>query len=253
MKIFKLKAIILSFCIVAGIACNAKNPSEYPSPENIVFYASFTEDKQPEINKTGKPIKWEGKVSLEKDTGVQPGTGTVCLDIDGCGMLDKRVINIDEGTLAFWFYPIGDPLGGSHSYMSWKWNFTWPEGREQNTYMIISQGWFENAGGQPITWAALCNTFRAISIRKEESRRRWVHYAMTWKRQKDGEFQWCVYRNGEIYRPGQRYYSAPQKMEIVSPVYLGSDKGFGTAERFADGCFNDYSDSRIIPIFLCAC
>lgn len=239
MKIFKLKAIILSFCIVAGIACKAKNPSEYPSPENIVFYASFTEDKQPEINKTGKPIKWEGKVSLEKDTGVQPGTGTVCLDIDGCGMLDKRVINIDEGTLAFWFYPIGDPLGGSHTYMSWKWNFTWPKAEDKKAYMIISQGWFENAGGESITYGAFSNTFRALSIREMESCHRWVHYAMTWKRQKDGTFQWCLYRNGSDTKSAPGYYPPPSNMKLDSPVYLGVDKGAGSTQRFADGCFNE--------------
>jgi hypothetical protein len=231
---------LLAGLLLTGISCQPEEKTDTVAPdESVIFYASFRENDQPEINQTNVPVKWEGRTDFKKAEGVD-GKGAMQLGIDGQGIIDSAVVCPDAGTVAFWFRPVGDPMGGSHTYLSWKWDNLWDDGaRGGNSYMVISQGWWEDSGAAGTTVGIFNNQiFGNGSFKIAEMSGMWAHFCLTWKRQENGTYEIGFYRNSL----GGRKFSkeAPPSLKVVSPVYLGSDRGscLSTGRR-ADGYYND--------------
>ena len=212
---------------------------DYPQSEKIALFASFEKREQAEMVKTGIPLKWSGLYEFKKDDGLN-GKGAILTGTDGFAEIDRNVIDPENGTIAFWFKPSGDPIGGSHTYLSWSWN---NGSRGGNSYMVISQGWWEEGGGAGSTYGIFCNgqPEAADRIASSEKAGMWNHYALSWKKREDNRYEMTFYRNGLAGNTVPADAPQKEKLQVSTQLFLGSDKGSCMANgRYANGFFNEF-------------
>lgn len=201
---------------------------------NIMFNASFTKSIQPEIsvNKTG--IKWYGNPKIVKGEGLK-NSNAVLTGIHGYGTFSACNVNINQGTICFWYKPLGDPMGNSHTLFSWGWNF-------KSSYTALSQGWWEGGGGGGNTYFIINNHVKGISSPSTLQIGEWSFFAVSWKLNKDRKMEVSFYRNGEKIAIAVSEKKLPENAKIVTPIFLGSDRGTSMSSgRYANGYFNDFT------------
>lgn len=236
-----MKSVFIMFFLLSASLVYAGNDEilkDYPCKDNISFLATFFDSDQPEINKSNIPVKWNGRYEFKKDAGIN-GMGALLSGPDGWGVIDKSLIDPKEGTIAFWFRPVGDPMGGSHTYFSWTWNTTWLDKNiSKRSYMVISQGWWEDGGGAGSTYGIFSNNLGPCVIPSAERVGTWGHYVLTWKKFADGNYEVGFYKNSS---GGKNIKKCSDKtLEIVGDLVIGSDRGSNMwANRYADGVFSE--------------
>lgn len=214
----------------------AEPADTFPAKKNIVFYASFNKTKQPEFNKFKTPIKWHGVAGIKNEQSLT-GKGAMRLGIGGYGEIDKQTINVTSGTIGFWFKPVGDPVGDSHTYISWGWE------SKGYPYMVFSKGWFENdpsAGGKDLTYY-IFNIKNGVLTADRTNLRvgEWTFYTISWDTTPKGKFLIKLYQNGK--ESISRLCSFPKGSQVKTPIYLGGDVAVvNSKKRWADGFFNDF-------------
>jgi len=203
---------------------------EKPLPKDgIMLSASFTEKADAETAYTSGVLKlFQGEI--RKNEGVD-GKGALYLSEYGYAEIDNGNIYPGEGTIEFWFKPIGDPEVCSHTYLSWGWNTV------RIPYCAFSQGWWEGDGGKASTVFILDNSLEnGVGMPTLLSVGRWTHYAVTWNT--SSNLVESIYRDG-VLQLQRRSAKAPTNQVIATPIYLGADLGAALAKgRRAHGYFN---------------
>lgn len=240
-----MNSMAIAFFSVAFLSASlsfvfADDVKSLPQDDRVRLFASFSKGENAEFVKTGRPLKWNGLYEFKTGEGVD-GRGAVFAGVDGFAEIDGDVIDPKCGTVAFWFKPSGDPMGGSHTYLSWSWNSKWRDGAAGgDSYMVMSQGWWENGGGAGSTYAVFCNGFSTVTASSSEKVGMWSHYTLTWRRLADGHYEIVFYRNGSSVK-SLSSDSMKDGLKLASKVFLGADKGSCLgAGRYADGFFNDF-------------
>jgi hypothetical protein len=202
--------------------------------DDIMFYASFSTQTKPEISVDGRDIILHGS-EIKSNEGLN-GRGALFLSQEGYAEIGSMNVFPFEGTISFWFKPVGDPVGGSHTYMSWAWqNGGWP-------YMVFSQGWWEGSGGAGYTYFVFENYINGGSKATDVSIGKWAHFTIAWKTAENG-VEIKIYQNGLLHL---RHMSDPDKKNlqqdasIKGNIYLGADLGSSLAnQRRAHGYINN--------------
>jgi Glycosyl hydrolase-like 10/Concanavalin A-like lectin/glucanases superfamily len=202
--------------------------------DNILFKASFTKSIQPEISVDKTKIKWYGNPKIAKGEGLN-NSNAILTGIHGYGTFPADNINVDQGTICFWYKPLGDPLGNSHTFFSWGWNF-------KSSYTALSQGWWEGGGGGGKTYFIINNHVKGVRSPSIIQIGQWSFFAVNWKINKDRKMEVGFYRNGKKIAKALSIKKLPKDAEIITPVFLGSDKGtYMTAGRYINGYLNDFT------------
>ena len=232
------KFVIAMFGIITlTLTTNGEIQKNMPYQKDITLYASFEKSSQPEINKSGIPIKWSSRTGIKAREGIT-GKGAMELDLEGYGEIDKGVIDVKSGTIAFWFNPKGDPTGDQHTYLSWGWK------KSKYPYFVFSQPWFNGdpgAGGPDKTYYVFYNKIRSVTAFKTSLRKgEWVFYAVTWKKDVNGKMIIAAFQNGKEVASKLSNKPLPN-IDIETPLFLGCDKGTARGKGcWMDGFINDF-------------
>lgn len=243
------KRISFFFMLFILLSCSA---------EEILLYASFQKDLQPELQQPGSKIQWHGNVDILPNAGVVPGQNALFLPEGAFAEIPTVNLHQNEGTICFWYRPCGDPLGASHTYLSMPWNFS-QDWEFDFSYMVFSQGWWEGSGGAGTTYFIYNNCVGASANKTSTvNQNQWSFYAISWKIFDDLRAQTRQFHNGKFKRSSISKKTFPASAKCIAPLYLGTDKGAGplSTGRSANGLFQDFaiyssflSEEKLMELF----
>ncbi len=233
-------------------ACSLLNADA--TENNLVFHASFFKSEKPEVFAPGSSVQWHGSARLIPGSGIHEGTAAMYTDVNGFGVLPSSLLNIPQGSISFWMFPVGDFTGGSHTYLSWSWKGDKPGA----IYGTLSQGWWEDSGGGGSTYFIFNNEVGGCGDATDLTPGMWTHYAITWDSAGKDNVALKFYRNGKVLANRITRKPLPAGASLDPAFYLGTDKASNLSKgRFADIRMNElriYSrvltDAEVQSLFL---
>ncbi len=225
---------IVLACALIGIGLslpsNARGSADRFGPK---YYWTFDADYR---SRGGTPIELQnfgGRLIADGLSG-----GAVALPAGAyMELAQKNIFAAPAGTLLFWVRPhwsdTGTEPAGSHTFLSFSWR------NASNAYGVLSDGWWEDNGGQPFTYCIFNNQTRTKTEKRIVYRQgEWMQFACTWRTTPAASVRFYV--NG--LRVGESRKPLPRNRELARAMVIGTDGGApGAMGRHADCDLDDFA------------